>query len=75
MARNASEIKDRVLYLGVPDESGMFGEYGGRYVAETLIEPLAKLEQAYQQFKDDPEFIREYQACLLYTSPSPRDQA
>ncbi len=45
-----------------PDDLGMFGEYGGRYVAETLIEPLVQLEQAYQTYKDDPEFMAELNA-------------
>ena len=57
----------------VPDERGMFGEYGGRYVAETLIEPLAELEQAYIHYKDDPEFIAEFDADLAHYvgRPSP----
>jgi len=48
----------------MPDKQGMFGEYGGRYVSETLIEPLAELEQAYFQYKDDPEFVAEFDADL-----------
>ena len=57
----------------VPDEQGMFGEYGGRYVAETLIEPLAELEQAYSHYKDDPQFIAEFDADLAHYvgRPSP----
>ncbi len=42
-----------------PDARGHFGEYGGIYVAETLIEPLAELEAAYRKYKDDPEFLAE----------------
>lgn len=57
----------------VPDEKGMFGEYGGQYVAETLIEPLAELEQAYAHYKDDPKFIAEFDADLAHYvgRPSP----
>ncbi len=42
-----------------PDARGHFGEYGGIYVAETLIEPLAELDAAYRKYKDDPEFLAE----------------
>ncbi|MBS0213237.1 MAG: tryptophan synthase subunit beta [Proteobacteria bacterium] len=42
-----------------PDARGHFGDYGGIYVAETLIEPLAQLEAAYRKCKDDPEFQAE----------------
>jgi tryptophan synthase beta chain len=42
-----------------PDARGHFGDYGGIYVAETLIEPLAQLEAAYRKYKDDPEFQAE----------------
>jgi tryptophan synthase beta chain len=57
----------------MPDKQGMFGAYGGRYVAETLIEPLAELEQAYFHYKDDPEFIAEFDADLAHYvgRPSP----
>jgi len=48
----------------MPDKQGMFGEYGGQYVSETLIEPLADLEQAYFHYKDDPEFVAEFDADL-----------
>ncbi len=53
-------------YSEVPDEQGMFGEYGGRYVAETLIEPLAELEQAYEKFKNDKEFVAEFNDDLAH---------
>ncbi|TXK81401.1 tryptophan synthase subunit beta [Paenibacillus sp. N3.4] len=43
----------------VPDEHGRFGKFGGRYVPETLMNALNELEQAYAQYKDDPEFIAE----------------
>ncbi|MCD1260232.1 tryptophan synthase subunit beta [Paenibacillus athensensis] len=43
----------------VPDEHGRFGKFGGRYVPETLMNALIELEEAYQRYKDDPEFIAE----------------
>ncbi|MBC7109817.1 MAG: tryptophan synthase subunit beta [Archaeoglobi archaeon] len=41
-----------------------FGEYGGRYVPETLIPPLEELERAYMKLKDDEEFKRELKSYL-----------
>ena len=56
-----------------PDARGHFGEYGGIYVAETLIEPLAQLEAAYRRYKDDPEFqaelARDYKHYVGRPSP------
>jgi len=39
-----------------PDARGHFGPYGGRFVAETLMEPLRELEEAYERLKNDPAF-------------------
>ncbi|MDP8950492.1 MAG: tryptophan synthase subunit beta [Actinomycetota bacterium] len=42
------------------DETGYyFGPFGGRYVPETLIHVLEELEEAYERYKDDPEFVEE----------------
>ena len=46
-------------YSHYPDSHGRFGDYGGIYVAETLIEPLAELTAAYTRLRDDPAFIAE----------------
>ncbi|UJF36176.1 tryptophan synthase subunit beta [Paenibacillus hexagrammi] len=43
----------------IPDAQGRFGKFGGRYVPETLMNALIELEEAYQRYKDDPEFIEE----------------
>lgn len=43
----------------VPDQHGRFGKFGGRYVPETLMNALHELEEAYDRYKDDPEFIAE----------------
>ncbi len=48
----------------VPDERGYFGSYGGRFVPETLIEPLLDLEDAYKRYKFDSDFQRELQYYL-----------
>jgi tryptophan synthase beta chain len=43
----------------VPDKQGHFGQYGGRYVPETLMHPLQELESEYFRAQKDPEFQRE----------------
>jgi tryptophan synthase beta chain len=43
----------------LPDRLGHFGEYGGRYISETLMPAVLELEQAYRKFKQDPEFKAE----------------
>jgi tryptophan synthase beta chain len=48
----------------LPDANGHFGPYGGRFVAETLMEPLDALHLAYEKFRDDPDFQAELDAEL-----------
>ncbi len=48
----------------VPDAHGHFGQYGGRYVPETLMHPLQELEEEYFKSQRDPEFQRELQYYL-----------
>jgi len=40
----------------MPDERGHFGIYGGKFVAETLMEPIEELRQAYEKVKVDKDF-------------------
>jgi len=47
-----------------PDERGHFGEYGGRYVAETLMPALLELEEAYGEACQDPSFRQEFEYYL-----------
>ena len=56
-----------------PDARGHFGPYGGRYVAETLMAPLAELEAAYRSLRADPAFQAELDADLAHYvgRPSP----
>ena len=42
-----------------PDANGHFGPYGGRFVAETLMEPLLALEAAYHRYLEDEAFLAE----------------
>src|ERR1039458_2200125 len=48
----------------VPDASGHFGPYGGRYVPETLMHPLQELETEYLRAQQDTEFQREFDYYL-----------
>ncbi|MBP6115646.1 MAG: tryptophan synthase subunit beta [Neisseriaceae bacterium] len=56
-----------------PDASGWFGEYGGVYVAETLMPALEALKQEYLKAKEDPTFWAEYEQDLAHYvgRPSP----
>ena len=56
-----------------PDTGGHFGDYGGRYVSETLMAALSQLDQNYQKLKNDPDFQREFDADLasFVGRPSP----
>ena len=56
-----------------PDTDGHFGDYGGRYVSETLMAALNELDQSYQKLKNDPDFQREFDADLasFVGRPSP----
>ncbi|MDC1127846.1 tryptophan synthase subunit beta [Gammaproteobacteria bacterium] len=47
-----------------PNEKGYYGEYGGRFVAETLMQPLLDLESAYAKYMGDPDFLSELDADL-----------
>jgi tryptophan synthase beta chain len=47
-----------------PDVRGKFGEFGGKYVPETLMAALSELEEGYRRIKDDPEFQEEFQNLL-----------
>jgi len=47
-----------------PDRRGYFGEFGGRYVPETLVEPVEELERAYLAARDDPGFRAEVDRLL-----------
>ncbi len=52
--------------VSVPDKYGRFGEYGGRYVPETLMPALLELEQEYARVKKDRRFQSELAYCLKH---------
>jgi tryptophan synthase beta chain len=47
-----------------PDKNGHFGQFGGRYVPETLMPALLELEKAYEHYRHDREFRQEYDYYL-----------
>jgi len=47
-----------------PDHRGYFGEFGGRYVPETLVEPVEELERAYLSAREDEAFHAELNRLL-----------
>ena len=60
-------------YRSGPDESGHFGIYGGRFVAETLMPLVLEVERAYAAARNDPSFAAEYEYYLEHYvgRPSP----
>ncbi|MDJ0389255.1 tryptophan synthase subunit beta [Roseomonas sp. E05] len=47
-----------------PDGRGRFGQFGGRYVAETLMPVIQEVEQAYNAARQDPAFMTEWRRLL-----------
>jgi tryptophan synthase beta chain len=47
-----------------PDKQGHFGEFGGRYVPETLMPALLELEESYNHYRSDKEFKEEFSHYL-----------
>jgi len=54
-----------------PDDSGMFGLFGGRFVAETLMPLILDLEEHWAKAKVDPEFQAELKALSTYYAGRP----
>lgn len=49
-----------------PDARGYFGSYGGRYVPETLVQPIEMLEKAYREAREDEGFLAELTKLLTH---------
>jgi tryptophan synthase beta chain len=58
MKGQGSRVKGQGLE-NLPDKTGHFGIYGGRYISETLMPVVLELEKAYRKFKDDKNFKEE----------------
>ena len=54
------------MSYNLPDDKGHFDQYGGIFVAETLMTAVTELKIAYEKFKDDPDFIKEYEDDLKH---------
>ncbi|MCY9091341.1 tryptophan synthase subunit beta [Bacillus mojavensis] len=54
-----------------PNEIGRYGDFGGKFVPETLMQPLEEIEKAFKEIKDDPAFREEYQKLLAEYSGRP----
>ena len=57
----------------LPDSQGHFGQYGGSFVAETLVHALDELRAAYDKYRNDPDFLSEfaYELKHFVGRPSP----
>lgn len=63
MTMHKQDQLDRKL-SDMPDETGHFGQYGGIFVPETLMEPLNELKEAYRHYFKDPVFLAELDSDL-----------
>ena len=66
MGSEESQVMTPVFGQRDPDERGYFGPYGGRFVPETLVEPIEALERAYHEARADPAFTQELSALLTH---------
>ncbi len=73
MSTQTQTADSRAGFEALPDANGHFGPYGGRFVAETLMEPLEELRLAYEQLRADPAFQAELDSDLAHYvgRPSP----
>ena len=70
MAKPAENLPD---FHALPDARGHFGPYGGRFVAETLMEPIEELTRAWEKLRNDEDFLAEFDRDLAHYvgRPSP----
>ncbi|MEC1684662.1 tryptophan synthase subunit beta [Bacillus mojavensis] len=54
-----------------PNEIGRYGDFGGKFVPETLMQPLEEIEKAFKEIKDDTAFREEYHKLLAEYSGRP----
>src|ERR1700710_1820414 len=66
-------MTDPNTFRAQPDERGHFGQFGGRYVAETLMPLILELEREYRAAKTDPAFQAQFDDLLEHYvgRPSP----
>ncbi len=61
------------MEYNLPDKNGYFGRYGGVFASETLMPALNELREAYEHYRNDPDFIAEFRYELKHFvgRPSP----
>ena len=72
MQDHSNQTHQKKIY-DMPDERGHFGQFGGIFVAETLVEALEELRLMYEKYRYDPVFLAEYAYDLKHFvgRPSP----
>ena len=61
MPKTSDATGEKVDYSRFPDAHGHFGPYGGQFVPETLFAPLDELTEAYNRYREDPDFVAEFE--------------
>lgn len=56
----AVESEEGRIFEKSPDSKGHFGIYGGSFIAETLMDPVRELQEAYEHYRLDPDFVAEF---------------
>lgn len=54
------------MSYNLPDDKGHFEQYGGVFIAETLMTAVTELKEAYEKYKDDPDFLTEFEDDLKH---------
>ena len=54
------------MSYNLPDEKGHFEQYGGVFIAETLMTAVTELKLAYEKYKDDADFLAEFENDLQH---------
>ena len=52
------------MSYNLPDDKGHFAQYGGVFIAETLMTAVTELKEAYEKYKDDADFLAEFEDDL-----------
>ena len=73
MSNQSNHPREQRLQGNYPDEHGYFGRYGGAFISETLVQPIAELREAYAHYAQDPAFIADFKSQLRHYvgRPSP----
>ena len=57
-------VQNKNSYTQWPNEKGYFGDFGGRYVSETLMPLIEEVEQEYNSVRNDGKFQKEFDYYL-----------